>query len=590
MATATSGAFETSVYDLAGANFPNRIRVEWSSSQSVANNTSTIYWTVKSAGGYGSWYVMTGPVTVNIAGVTVFNRSDRFQMWVGATLGSGSFTLTHNTDGTKSLTAWAEAAVYAYAISSTRYGYSIDLPTIPRASSISASGNTMGSPLTISISKASPSFTHTIYWQFGSRSGYCATNTSSSSITWTPPLDLANQIPNSEYGTGTLKCITCNGGTNVGEKSINFTLYVPNSIVPSITGFNSGIYYTDLPECNLYIKNHSKVKWDVSASSSYGATIQKCVINGQNLSYTSNSHSSVYTAISDFLTSAGEQTYTATVTDSRGRTATTSGKIYISNYDKPRILSATSFRSDASGSLNGGGSCVTHKLNVSFYSLNNTNNILIKAYSKKTSGGNFSNPVIIKNDASNTVSYTYTYPANTFALDTTYDFQIIIQDKIGQSSSVITHIGTKNIPLNISKDNKSVAIGGFAQPANNSIGRFDCAWDAHFNSAPIVGSDRKLKCNIQDIDIDIIDELQPVRYNLVNGDSNVVHYGFIAQDVEQALIDSGAIDYKTGIVHYDEDKDTKERSNYALAYDEIIPLLVKKCQELQQEINELKGK
>ena len=119
---------------------------------------------------------------------------------------------------------------------------------------------------------------------------------------------------------------------------------------------------------------------------------------------------------------------------------------------------------------------------------------------------------------------------------------------------------------------------------------FDCVWDAHFNSAPIVGSDKKLKCNIQDVDIDIIDDLQPVRYNLINGDSNVVHYGFIAQDVEQALIDSGAIDYKTGIVHYDEDKDTKERSNYALAYDEIIPLLVKKCQELQQEINELKGK
>ena len=51
MATASSGAFETSAYNV-GEQYPNRIRVEWSSSQSVANNTSTIYWTVKSAGGY----------------------------------------------------------------------------------------------------------------------------------------------------------------------------------------------------------------------------------------------------------------------------------------------------------------------------------------------------------------------------------------------------------------------------------------------------------------------------------------------------------------------------------------------------------
>lgn len=65
MATASSGAFETSAYDAAGSLYPNRIRIEWSSSQSVANNTSTIYWTVKSAGGSGNsyHYVMTGPVT-----------------------------------------------------------------------------------------------------------------------------------------------------------------------------------------------------------------------------------------------------------------------------------------------------------------------------------------------------------------------------------------------------------------------------------------------------------------------------------------------------------------------------------------------
>ena len=160
MATAASGAFETSVYNAAGSRYPDRIRVEWYSSQSVANNTSTIYWTVMSAGGTGSSssYVMTGPVTVSIAGVTVYSRADRFAMHVGEPLGSGSFTLTHNSNGTQSFSAWAEAAIYTYSISSTRYDYYINLPPIPRASSISVSGSEMDSTITIQISKSSTFF------------------------------------------------------------------------------------------------------------------------------------------------------------------------------------------------------------------------------------------------------------------------------------------------------------------------------------------------------------------------------------------------------------------------------------------------
>ena len=33
----SSGAFETSVYDAAGSKYPNRIRIEWSSSQNIEN-------------------------------------------------------------------------------------------------------------------------------------------------------------------------------------------------------------------------------------------------------------------------------------------------------------------------------------------------------------------------------------------------------------------------------------------------------------------------------------------------------------------------------------------------------------------------
>ena len=594
MATASSGAFETSVYNAAGSKYPDRIRVEWSSSQSVANNTSTIYWTVMSAGGWGSSqsYVMAGPVTVSIAGVTVYSRADRFQMHVGEPLGSGSFTLTHNSDGTQSFSAWAEAAIYTYAISSTKYDYYVELPQIPRASNVFVLyGNTIGSQIDIGISRAVSSFTHTLTWRFGGRIGTIVESSSSKSITWTPPLDLSSQIPNSESGTGTLTCITYNGNTEIGRKSISFTLKVPSYIGPSINKFEPSIVPVDIKNCGLYVKNHTAVKWDVTAYGSYGSTIQKCTISGQNLSYTFTNTSTSYTRTSETLTISGEKVYTVTVTDSRGRTASKTGRITILDYNSPVITSANSFRSNADGTLNGSGEYVTHKLTASFYTLQGNNTIKIEVFNKESSNPTYSKEsVIIKNDSdAKTVNYSYTYPDSSFKADTKYDFKIVISDSIGQSSTVYTHVGTKNVPINIASDNSSIAIGSFAQKQDDNKGLFRCEWAASFASSPQVDSDRNLKRNIDDIGIDIIDKLKPVQYVLKNDDSDTIHYGFIAQDVEQVLLSSNESKQKTGIVHYDEDESTKEHKNYSLAYDEIIPLLVKKCQELQREIDILKG-
>lgn len=596
MANASSGAFETSVYNAAGSKYPDRIRVKWSSSQSITNNTSTIYWTVMAAGGNGkphASYVMAGPVTVSIAGVTVYSRADRFKMCVDDVLGSGSFTLTHNSDGKQSFSAWAEAAIYTYAISSTKYDYYIELPPIPRVSDVFVlKGDTIGSPIKFEISRALSSFTHTLTWQFGNESGTIAYKDSRTSITWTPPSDLSKQIPNSESGTGTLTCITYDGNTEIGRKSINFTLQVPSNVKPSIKTFEPSIASPKPDNWGLYVKNHSTVQWDVLAHGSCDSTITKCVISGQNLSYTSTKSSNSYSAKSSTLTIAGEKVYTVTVTDSRGRTASAIGSITILDYNSPVITSANSFRSNADGTLNGSGEYVTHKLTASFYTLRSNNTIKIEVFDKESSNSTYSkSSVIIKNDSDDKiVNYSYTYPNSSFKADTKYDFKIVISDSIGQSSTVYTHVGTKNVPINIASDNNSIAIGCFAQKTKDNIGRFDCAWEAHFTSTPQVDSDRNLKRDISDIDIDIIDDLKPVQYRLKNEDSGTIHYGFIAQDVEQVLLQSKEAEQKTGIVHYDEDMETKEKTNYSLAYDEIIPLLVKKCQELQREIDILKGK
>ena len=601
---ASSGAFETSAYSGVG-DWPNRIRIEWSSTQNISSNTSTIHWKVKPMGGSGRRWCQFYNITIVLGGVTIANKRNLWGRADGQwsttqytsdgyggtpTSFSGSFTLTHDANGKRTLTGSAKCAIAGSVINSSLSGYSVALPTIARASSFSVSGNTMGSPITIKISSASSSFTHTLTWKFGDKTGTIdKPKTSKSSIEWKPPISLASQIPDATSGSGTISCTTYNGKTKIGQKSISFTLKVPSNIVPSIDSFVASIESTKPANCGLYVKNHSTVRWDVSASGAYNSTIKKCVISGQNLSYTSTKSSNSYSATSSTLTIAGKKTYKVTVTDSRGRTASKTSDITIEDYNPPAITSISSFRSDEKGNLNGSGEHITHQLTSSFYTLNRKNKIKIEVFSKESSEPTYSNSVTIKDDSNKTVSYTYTYPTDvSFSVNSTYDFKIVISDSVGKSATVYTHVGTKNIPLNISSNNNSVAIGGLAKTFSGNNGRFDCAWEAHFATAPITDSDRNLKHNIKDINIDVVDKLRPVQYNLINDDSGTTHYGFIAQDVEQAFLESGVSD-KIGIVHYDENCKTQERINYALSYDEIIPLLVKKCQELQREIDRLKG-
>lgn len=117
-----------------------------------------------------------------------------------------------------------------------------------------------------------------------------------------------------------------------------------------------------------------------------------------------------------------------------------------------------------------------------------------------------------------------------------------------------------------------------------------------------VTSDRNMKKDILDIDdkyIDFFDRLRPITYKYNNGHRD--HIGFIAQEVEEALNDSGlTTEQFAGLVidkdialnpNYEENNndETHYDTLYSLRYEEFISLLVKKVQDLQKQINELKG-
>jgi len=97
-------------------------------------------------------------------------------------------------------------------------------------------------------------------------------------------------------------------------------------------------------------------------------------------------------------------------------------------------------------------------------------------------------------------------------------------------------------------------------------------------------SDRRLKKNIEKLDdkyISVLEKLNPVKYRFIKGDETL-NLGFIAQDVEKALIESGIKDMPLITKGADE--------IYALDYNGIIPLLVLGYQKQKEQLNKQESK
>ena len=132
---ASSGSFNTTGYQGRYLTFA------WSvSSQSVANNTTTIAWTLKGAGTASSSWYRSGNFKVVINGSTVYSSSTRIQLYDGTLVASGNFTMTHDTAGNKTFSASAEAGIYTVAVNCSGSG-TFTLPQIARAAKITAAPN-----------------------------------------------------------------------------------------------------------------------------------------------------------------------------------------------------------------------------------------------------------------------------------------------------------------------------------------------------------------------------------------------------------------------------------------------------------------
>lgn len=461
---ALSGTVNSNGYD------GRYIQLTWSATQSVANNTSTIEWSLKGAGiGQAGWY-MAGGFKVVIAGDTVYSKSTdyRIKLYNGTEVASGSKTISHNSDGSKSFSISIQAGIYTYAVNCTG-SQSFTLNTIPRASSISwGSGTSSTAGVTdgtnINISRASSSFTHTITYQFGNAKGTVCTKTTATNVKWTIPMSLLNQIPNATSGTGTMTCTTYSGNTAIGTSTLKLTVNAPASVKPTVTSASVAIDNSAnsvIAGWGLYVVGYSKAKITAAASGSYGSSVSSFTISG-GYSTTQSGSSLSYTG--GKFTSSGSKTFNVVAKDSRGRSSDTkaAGTITVYAYSNPTISTLSVHRSSSDAKK------MVVEANWNFASVNGKNSVTATLYYKlSTSSGWTTYGTIAKNtDVTLTTD---------FAEEHSYNFRLIVRDAVGNSAQDETFISTVDVLLDFKAGGKGLGIGKIAE--TNSM---EVALDAKF--------------------------------------------------------------------------------------------------------------
>ena len=339
MAEVTSGSFNTSAY--ATSNGTKRyLTLIWErTSYSIENNTSTISYTLKGAGTYTGW-VNVRNIKLVIDGTTVYTAAGPIQVYNGTVLKSGTVTISHNTNGTKSFSASAECGIYYSAINGKGSG-SWDLKTIPRASTITATNGDIGSTSTITITKASSTFTHTLKWKCLDLSGTIATKTSEASVNFTIPTSLYAKIPKSPSVKVTVTCETFNGSTSLGTNSCEFTatankeLCKPTVTFDKLVDDNNQAKTLTGNEAHL-IKDMSIAKFvNFKAKGENSATVKSVTI--KNGSKTLTLPTSGFEGADISFAPVQSGTFEITVTDSRDYSATVTHTTTMHDYFKPTM-------------------------------------------------------------------------------------------------------------------------------------------------------------------------------------------------------------------------------------------------------------
>lgn len=296
-------------------------------SQDVTNNSSRVSWraTIDRDGAYRTWtYGNISNLSVWLNGSSVHSsHPDYDTSGEEVTLASGEVTVPHNSDGTKTMSVWASFdpnnGVHGNITISTNY----TLDSIPRSTQISSfEGNrNLGSLHTVIFNRKVNSFTHQVWYRVFGSDWIDLGKNHTTSVSFTPSLDLARYLPKSSSGTMDICIRTYNGTTQIGSDfySNGWKFNIPDSVRPTFSGISlvdttSAVRQILTGNNFLQIMSNIQVNFN-NASGTYGSTIQAfhAELVGKNQAVNENGGKL------GMMNFNGSATVRAWVTDTRGK-------------------------------------------------------------------------------------------------------------------------------------------------------------------------------------------------------------------------------------------------------------------------------
>lgn len=401
-------------------------RIEWSAVQDINANTSTItakgilYWTSNlQTWGTGTYYMSIDGVQ---GSNTVYAEISYNSNTVVITY---TRTVSHNADGTKSLVLDFSGGISGTTLTSIDCQGMITLDTIPRASSFSIpSSVNMGSDLSVSITRASPNFTHDVTLTFSEQT--VEASNVETSATLAVPIGWASQIPDATSGTGTVTVTTKNGSTIIGTTSKKITVTVPSSVVPTLTLETALV----TGYSGLYLQGVSKCKLTGTAAGVYESTIESISYSGAG--YTGSG--TTYTT--GVLNVTGDITFTATATDSRGRTTTKTVKITVIAYNAPSISNYSAQRCNSAGAIQVDGTYLSVKATFSCASVNGKNAVSCNVSYKKSTASAWSGTTALTSNTAKVIG------GGSITLNEFWQVRFVVKDSVGTTTTVTVDIPT----------------------------------------------------------------------------------------------------------------------------------------------------
>lgn len=444
----------------------------WEDSYSIENNTSRVYWWVgiRSNTQYHNHQGLSEHYRVVVNGSTVHDANHTVSCGSGQTVGiaDGYTTVSHNADGSKSISVSASFScdnTNYYAPRTGGCSGNVTLTTIPRASSISIDSPSIecGNTININGSSASKNFTHKIYATWNGRKSELVTiasGTTTPSFSYTIPTAWEKDLPNSTSGIATFTLETFSGSTSVGSKSVNATIKVRSSVVPSIDSIKVTDANSVCAGIGQIVQSQSRLNFAITYSGAQGSTVTSVSTKFEGQTYNGSSFTT------GTVKGSGSISYTTTIYDSRGRSSQVSGKITVSAYSSPSLTNVSAKRADSSYAVDeASGTYALLHFKVGFTSLSNKN--VTSFFIQYRASGTSSWTKI--NSWDNNYSLEQDYKAGNLFTSATSSYEVAfgVKDSFMSDYSwkVVTVTPTYTL-INFGKDGKSLTF--FGQDGNSA--------------------------------------------------------------------------------------------------------------------------